>query len=434
MPPPWSTEQVLSLSPDASSTAAARKLATPVPWGSTGATDAAVWGLCAGSGKSPYVTVVDLTGPAYSCSCPSRKFPCKHALALLVLWSQGQVAAAVEPAEFARTWLAGRAARAARPATSAAAEPVDEAAAARRVTARADRVAAGVADLQRWLRDQVTHGLAGADRAGYRHFEPVAGRLVDAQAPGLADTVRTLPAAAASGEGWPARLLEELALLHLLTTAHARLDELPDGLAAVVRRRIGFPTRAADVLATPAHRDTWAVLSVHDSSQDRLSVRRVHLHGTTSARDVAVVSFAAAGQPLDASLMAGTTLDADVHTYPGDPFRALVGQRHGEPARLTAPPAGVTLRDAARRWADALTADPWAAAIPVVLGPALVGVDGHGAFWVQDDTGRLPVPLGVQPWTALAVAGGRPVVLAVDYGAAGATPRAVLAGEELVAL
>jgi SWIM zinc finger len=46
-----------------------------------------VWGLCAGSGKRPYQTVVDLTGPAYKCSCPSRKFPCKHALALLLNWA-----------------------------------------------------------------------------------------------------------------------------------------------------------------------------------------------------------------------------------------------------------------------------------------------------------------------------------------------------------
>nr|WP_279163542.1 SWIM zinc finger family protein [Rhodococcus erythropolis] len=35
--------------------------------------------------------MVDLRGPAYKCSCPSRKFPCKHALGLLVEWSEGRV-------------------------------------------------------------------------------------------------------------------------------------------------------------------------------------------------------------------------------------------------------------------------------------------------------------------------------------------------------
>ena len=42
-----------------------------------------VWGACAGSGKTPYRVSVDWTdpqAPVCRCSCPSRQFPCKHAL------------------------------------------------------------------------------------------------------------------------------------------------------------------------------------------------------------------------------------------------------------------------------------------------------------------------------------------------------------------
>ena len=53
-----------------------------------GATDAALWGLCQGSGSKPYQTAIDLTEPAFKCSCPSRKFPCKHALGLMLLFAQ----------------------------------------------------------------------------------------------------------------------------------------------------------------------------------------------------------------------------------------------------------------------------------------------------------------------------------------------------------
>jgi Mg-chelatase subunit ChlD len=81
----------LSLAPDASSQRAAAGLANPSRWSGSGAAGDLVWGLCAGSGKRPYQTVVDLTGPAYKCSCPSRKFPCKHALALLLNWANGVV-------------------------------------------------------------------------------------------------------------------------------------------------------------------------------------------------------------------------------------------------------------------------------------------------------------------------------------------------------
>lgn len=45
------------------------------------------WAECAGSAKNPYYVSVDWSlsdkEPAYSCSCPSRHFPCKHALGLM---------------------------------------------------------------------------------------------------------------------------------------------------------------------------------------------------------------------------------------------------------------------------------------------------------------------------------------------------------------
>lgn len=44
------------------------------------------WGDCAGSGKNPYHTSIDFsneTAPTCRCSCPSRQFPCKHAIGLM---------------------------------------------------------------------------------------------------------------------------------------------------------------------------------------------------------------------------------------------------------------------------------------------------------------------------------------------------------------
>ena len=44
------------------------------------------WGECAGSGKTPYRVSIDWANtdsPICRCSCPSRQFPCKHALGLM---------------------------------------------------------------------------------------------------------------------------------------------------------------------------------------------------------------------------------------------------------------------------------------------------------------------------------------------------------------
>ena len=106
----WSRERVLSLAPD-------RASLRPPPHspervrGSTSGTDSqALWGSCAGGGRL-YQTVVALASPpAYACSCPSRKIPCKHALALLLQWSDGLVPVG-EPPPFAAAWLARQTAR-----------------------------------------------------------------------------------------------------------------------------------------------------------------------------------------------------------------------------------------------------------------------------------------------------------------------------------
>lgn len=48
--------------------------------------DTLYWAECAGSGKNPYRVSIDFTNrdaPTCRCSCPSRQFPCKHALGLM---------------------------------------------------------------------------------------------------------------------------------------------------------------------------------------------------------------------------------------------------------------------------------------------------------------------------------------------------------------
>src|SRR4029450_7437308 len=81
----YSPEQIIALAPDAASAKAGRSLATASKWRNVGQDERALWGECQGSGAKPYQTVIDLSDPAFKCSCPSRKFPCKHALGLFLL-------------------------------------------------------------------------------------------------------------------------------------------------------------------------------------------------------------------------------------------------------------------------------------------------------------------------------------------------------------
>ena len=336
----WDRAQVLALAPDAPSQRAAKSLASGRSWPLTGAAEpGALWGECRGSAAAPYRTVVDLAGPAYQCSCPSRKFPCKHVLALLLLWADGSVQdEAGGPPGWAAGWLAGRGRKAGAAPPSEPAEPKDPKTAAKRAQQRETRVASGLAELDRWLCDQVRQGLAASQQAGYGHWDDIAARMVDAQAPGPAERLRALASVPHSGAGWDGRLLEEYALLRLLAVAYRRQEELPAPLRETVRSRIGFSRRQADVLAhgQPV-RDHWLVLARRDLEQDRIRVRRTWLQGRKTGRPALVLGFAAAGQALDDTLAVGTEADADLVFYPGAvPLRAVVAgqarRRRRQPA------------------------------------------------------------------------------------------------------
>jgi hypothetical protein len=68
----------------------------------------------------------------------------------------------------------------------------------------------------------VAADLAVSQQAGYRHWDDMAARMVDTQAPGLAGRLRDLASVPHSGPGWDGRLLEEYALLRPLAVAYRR--------------------------------------------------------------------------------------------------------------------------------------------------------------------------------------------------------------------
>ncbi|MEU6770974.1 SWIM zinc finger family protein [Streptomyces sp. NPDC046759] len=426
----WTAEQVLSLAPDAASRTAGGKLGHAGPWSGAGSGEGTVWGLCKGSGSRPYQTVVDLAGaagPASKCSCPSRKFPCKHALGLLLLWARGDgsVPAAAEPPDWAEQWLAGRRERAGTkqtrtPGSSGSADPE---AARRRAERRAERVTAGATELEQRLADLLRGGLATAEQRGYGLWDETAARMVDAQAPGLAARVRELGAIPASGAGWPARLLEECALLHLLDQGWLHHDRLPDALAATVRSRLGLPAAGGERV-----RDRWLVLAQYDTADAKLTTRRIWVHGAASGRTRLLLSYGAAGRAPELSLPVGLALDAELSTPPGaGGSRSALRERFAPPAPAAFRPPGTTTAEAAARYGEALRDDPWLESIPVTLDRVIPVPDGE--LWQLADAGTdcaLPLTRAARSrpglWRLVALSGGVPVTVFGECGHRGFTP------------
>ncbi|MFJ2916203.1 SWIM zinc finger family protein [Streptomyces sp. NPDC087307] len=431
----WTVEQVLALAPDDASGRAGSRLGSAGPWSGGGCDGSgAVWGLCKGSGSTPYRTVADTTGPAYACSCPSRKFPCKHALGLLLVWATDEAALpAGEAPDWAGEWLAGRRDRSAGKAEQRAAGgapasgPADPEAARRRAERRAERVTGGAQELEERLADLLRGGLAAADQPGYGLWEETAARMVDAQAPGLASRVRELGAIPASGPGWPVRLLEECALLHLLDSAWLGIDRLPEPLAATVRGRVGLTAPAEG----PSVRDHWLVLAQYDTPDGRIVARRSWLYGRDSGRTALLLSFGAAGRSPGPALAVGITIDAELTPYPGaGRLRAEMGRQFGVSSQCGTPaPPGGTAAAAIRAYGHALREDPWLAAWPVVLRDVIPVPSGDG-WQLVDAAGDAALPVAPAAlsrpglWKLVALSGGAPVTVFGECGHRGFDPYA----------
>ncbi|MFV2195219.1 SWIM zinc finger family protein [Nocardiopsis sp. LOL_012] len=395
-------------------------MAKPASWPESGTvaaptgTTSAVWGECKGSGAKPYLAAVHLDGaggPAYKCSCPSRKIPCKHVLALLALWAQEDVHAREERPAWVADWLSGRAARQ-KKAEEGTTAPADPKRAAATLKAREEAVESGMRELRLWLDDQIEAGLAEAPKHGYDHWDRMAKRLVDAKAGAAASAVAALPAAVRSAH-WPETLLERLSMLHLLVSAHGAGDALDAHTRAAVRSRIGIAVKADEVLAEGERvRDTWRVLGLRDAPTEdgQMTARRVWLRGEKTGRTALFLSFARAQEAPRTPFRSGTETEADLAFYP-DGQRAVPAA--DTVARPAPPPTGTTIAEALDACAAALAADPWRDTWPVVLTGAVPAHDGR---WHLADADGAALPLDTDtPWTLLAITGGHPCTVAAEW-------------------
>jgi hypothetical protein len=425
----WTSQSVLQLAPDPASGKAGQGLASPRKWPSLGHDGEAVWGECQGSGAKPYQVQVELAGPTFKCSCPSRKFPCKHGLGLMLMYAAGQLTAGARPAWVAE-WLASRAERAEKKQAKAAEppKPVDEAAQAKRRERRQERVGDGLASLKVWLTDLVRGGVATVPTRGYGFFDDPARRMVDAQAPGVATRLQALGAVASSGAGWERPFVEGLASLHLLIAAHGRLDQLPEDTQHDVRATLGLTVTNDEVLARPPVHDLWQAVSHEVTVEDKLRVSRTWLFGTNTRRVALVLAFAHGTQPLSTVFRAGMACEADLCFFPGHAPRA-VAKSVGTPERITAV-AGVDTLDQLCDLSSQLAAShPWLGEIAVPVRELVPVRTDAGLMLVDRENRSLPATCPELPmWSLLAVSGGHPVDVAVGFDGSRVRPLAVMHG------
>ena len=420
----YSPEQIIALAPDAASAKAGRSLATTSKWQNVGQDDRALWGECQGSGAKPYQTVIDLNEPAFKCSCPSRKFPCKHALGLFLLIAAQPATGAkgtTAPA-WAAEWLAKRDTQAQRKTEAAkkADEEVDEATLARRASQKAKRsldreakVVAGLKELELWLRDLLRHGLASAQTRSFDYWEQMAARLIDAQAPGAARRVRELSRVPQYGDGWVEQMLTRVSSLFLLLKAFERIETLSAATQADVRTAIGWSYKEDELPDENVVADEWLVLGQRTTGEESLRVRRTWLQGQRSSRSALILEFAAGGQHLAMDLLPGTSMEAELIFYPSNyPLRAAIKNRGNTTRTSKEIPGYSTSEQLLTTHAGVLALNPWLEALPAAL-QTVVPVRRSEKWFARDVDNRV-LSLrcdSTTGWTLTALSGGYPMAI-----------------------
>ncbi|MDJ0867426.1 MAG: SWIM zinc finger family protein [Myxococcota bacterium] len=435
MSEPLKLARVEAAAPDQASLTAARKLLRKDKWPAlhVSADGALIWGECQGSGSSPYRMAVELQDLGAKCSCPSRKFPCKHSLALMWWRAEepGHFSEAALP-EWVDDWQSrrrrgpggasggegdpGAAKKEAGPTPSVAATARSEApkapkdpalAAAQRARNKARReqsIARGLDELDRWIADQLDRGLAAFGGAAAEQCQIASQRLADAKATGLATWLEGLPGLYFSTPE-PERhdlLLEQLGGLHLLAEAYRRQDALPEALRSDVRRIVGWSTTRAELLQdAQALRlpGEWIVLAARTRALPQKLVR-CETWLVARAPDVAprfallldFVPPAGAGGWLPLA-PPGHAIQAELVFQPSaTPLIALVGEQSGSGTPAPLPATLPPLTEALAGYDAALAANPWLPAWPLAAGPLRVQRDRAGALWA-DDADALALPL-----------------------------------------
>jgi len=362
-----SEAQIALLAPKPTAFNEGKKLGYAANWVSIGKSDRALWGVIQGSGANPYLTKIDFNELAFSCNCPSRQFPCKHALGLLLIFAQDASPSKTitdEP-EWVSSWLDKRAIKTNTTDTGQKQtenDPIDPTK-EKRQQERLEAVDAGVDELLLWLSDLVRIGLLELPSKPLSFFEQMAARMVDSKAPGLAGWVRSLGKINYSGL-WEDEAMQVIGKLYLLLAAWKNISNLPESWQQTIRNLIGWNQSTKDLMddaSAIAIKDEWIVLGQETESIEDLVIQRTWLKGCLKNHTALLLQFGTRFSPLQSMVVPGTILEGEVAFFPGIHLqRGIIRKQLGLLTQWkTKPEASPHLSDVWKKNLEVAATYPW---------------------------------------------------------------------------
>lgn len=439
----WTTDRINKLAPDNQSIQLGQQLAKQGDraWQLVGCDDLRGWGIYQGTGKNPYQVKLDLqrirTGEkAWDCNCRSQKSPCEHVLGLLYILvetSEDDIREREAP-DWLDTWhqkLESRAIQNNDDEDVRELTPKQQAQRQKKYEKRKQKISEGLEELEQWLVNLIRRGLADPQVRSYQFWDGRAARMVDAQAPGIANWLHEMGSIPAKGTDWIEALLDQLGRLYLLIESFKRMDALSLETQADIRAVLGWHMKRNELLQGQGEEieDTWLVIGRYTGDmRDRLKTQRVWLRGKHSERDAVIVEYIFDNQAaFELNTAPGWAFDAKLVFYPSRyPLRAFVEKRYSDDF-ASSPISGMSIEENIEAYAYALSQNPWLEQFPFVI-ENVIPIQEDNRWIVREIDGTyLPIMDSfAHKWSLLSLSGGHPIQVVGEWNGTELNPTGAL--------
>lgn len=406
----WSYERLLQLAPDGGTLEQARKLFFAKRWLLLEGNGEYLWGVYETAYGHRHEAVVRLEPPLLRCSCNSRRRPCKHALAMILLFlNRNEVWKVKEELPDWALELIGKQAVATKPAKSALPDQQKQ----------AQRVAlmdGGVAELDKWLRTLARVGLAQMIQAP-EEWENLAARMVDCKLGSIARRIRQCRQWLQQ-EDWAEAVTAELGLLYLFVLAWQRKENLEPDQKRELLQVAGWNIRKDQLPATNALEDCWLVLGVSTGEEEKLKFRRTWLRGEKSGRYALLLDFAFGNRGFEDHWVTGSVLRGRLLFYPGQPaLRAVFQQYQVSREPYEAVEAYSDFEKVQQDYTGHLGQSPWLMVLPALVDQVVpVYEKEREQFYLIDSKKQCLIMASTDAsWKLLAISSGQPMSCFGEY-------------------
>lgn len=402
----------LKFAPDTATADRAKKLISTKFWRTLARNASLSWGACKSSGLTYYKVIFDLNTQVFNCNCASRKYPCKHALALSVLLADEPDAFLKEetPPKWVQEWVA-------KGAPSGKIDTPEEELAKlairqKNFSKRLHQMIAGLDELENWLSDTLRQGIAALEQQPYTFWKDISARMYDAKLGAIGKRIKGIPILIGTEENWPDKVLAELTSFYLMIRGLRKMEELPLNIQQDLLTIAGVTTRKDELFQYgQTVKDTWMVLGQIEGVEDKLNFRRTWVLGHQTKRYGLILDYAFGNQPYTANYRSGNVFVGSAVYYPSNaPLRIAVKEKQlldRTLKRLIGFPDFQSFLDF---YAQNLAANPWNFYFPCSIEEVRPIVSDHKLFLIDKNQQIIPLlNQSTSDWKILATSGGHTI-------------------------